>query len=150
MNTAAQERTEAPLVSVIVPVYNTAPWLRRCLDSICAQIYRNLEILCVNDGSTDNSAEILAEYAAKDARIKVIEQQNAGVSAARNKATAMALGEWVSYVDSDDWLEPDILEKVVALIEPEVDVVSHSVVMEWEDGAVPAPGTNPDFSAARL
>ena len=134
------------MVSVIVPVYNTAPWLRRCLDSICAQIYRNLEILCVNDGSTDNSAEILAEYAAKDARIKVIEQQNAGVSAARNKATAMALGEWVSYVDSDDWLEPDILEKVVALIEPEVDVVSHSVVMEWEDGAVPAPGTNPDFT----
>ena len=135
-----------PFISIIVPVYNTAPWLRRCLDSICTQSYRNLEILCVNDGSTDNSAEILAEYAAKDARIKVIEQQNAGVSAARNKATAMALGEWVTYVDSDDWLEPDILEKVVALIEPEVDVVSHSVVMEWEDGAVPAPGTNPDFT----
>ena len=79
MNTAAQERTEAPLVSVIVPVYNTAPWLRRCLDSICAQSYRNLEILCVNDGSTDNSAEILAEYAAKDADDLSAAVKNAGL-----------------------------------------------------------------------
>lgn len=130
------------IISVIVPVYNTAPWLRRCLDSICAQTYRNLEILCVNDGSTDNSAEILAEYAAKDARIKVIEQQNAGVSAARNKATAMALGEWVTYVDSDDWLRTDILASLISRISDEVDVASFSAVMEWEqEDSTPEPGS---------
>lgn len=129
------------IISVIVPVYNTAPWLRRCLDSICAQSYRNLEILCVNDGSTDDSAEILAEYAARDERIKVIEQQNAGVSAARNKATAMALGEWVTYVDSDDWLSPDILASLISRISDEVDVASFSAVMEWEqEDSTPEPG----------
>ena len=134
------------LVSVIIPVFNTAGYMARCLDSVCGQTYTNLEIICVDDGSTDATPAILAEYASRDSRIRVISQQNAGVSAARNNATAQARGEWVFYVDSDDWLEPDILEKVVALIEPEVDVVSHSVVMEWEDGAAPAPGTNPYFT----
>lgn len=138
--------TLLPLVSVIVPVYNTVNYLPKCLDSLCGQSYTNLEILLVDDGSTDGTADVLRDYAARDSRMRVISQQNAGVSAARNNATAQARGEWVFYVDSDDWLEPDILEKVVALIEPEVDVVSHSVVMEWEDGAVPAPGTNPDFT----
>ena len=133
MNTAAQERTEAPLVSVIVPVYNTAPWLRRCLDSICAQSYRNLEILCVNDGSTDNSAEILAEYAAKDARIRVIHQENAGLSAARNTALEYASGEWVAGVDSDDYIAPDIVEKAVSGIAEEVDMVAFGVKVKWED-----------------
>lgn len=120
------------LISVIVPVYNTAPWLRRCLDSICAQTYRNLEILCVNDGSTDNSAEILAEFSAKDSRVQIIEQQNAGVSAARNKATAMAQGDWVAYVDSDDWLTPDIFGCILSRISDEVDMVSFGALMEWE------------------
>ena len=138
--------TSLPLISVIVPVYNTAGYLPRCLESICGQLYTNLEILLVDDGSTDGSSEVLGEYAARDSRIRVISQQNAGVSAARNNATAQARGEWVFYVDSDDWLEPDILEKLVALIEPEVDVVSHSVVMEWEEGVTPAPGTNPYFT----
>lgn len=123
-----------PLLSVIVPVYNTAPWLARCLDSICAQTYRNLEILCVNDGSTDNSAEILAEYAAKDSRIKVFTQENAGLSAARNTALEHATGEWVTGVDSDDYLAPGVYERVVERIAPAVDMVFFGVEKVDEEG----------------
>ncbi len=122
------------LLSVIVPVYNTAPWLRKCLDSICAQTYRNLEILCVNDGSTDNSAEILAEYAAKDARIRVFTQANAGLSAARNTALEHATGEWVTGVDSDDYLEREVYERAVGCINPEVDWVFFGVSKVDEAG----------------
>lgn len=119
--------SNSPILSVIVPVYNTAPWLRRCLDSICTQSYRNLEILCVNDGSTDNSAEILAEYAARDARIKVLTQANAGLSAARNTALEHATGEWVAGVDSDDFLFPGIYEQAMQCIAPDVDIVFFGV-----------------------
>lgn len=121
------------VLSVIVPVYNTAPWLRRCLDSICAQSYRNLEILCVNDGSTDNSAEILAEYAARDARIRVFTQENAGLSAARNTALEHVTGEWVAGVDSDDYLAPDLFERAVSCIADEVDMVAYGMLEKWED-----------------
>ena len=121
-----------PLISVIVPVYNTAAWLPRCLESICAQSYANLEILCIDDGSTDGSAGILEEYAARDTRIRIIRQANEGVSAARNKATAQACGEWVTYVDSDDWIDPTIIDVAASRINEDVDVVSFGVVMEWE------------------
>lgn len=120
-----------PLISVLVPVYNVAEWLPRCLDSICAQTYSNLEILCVNDGSTDNSAGILAEYAARDARIKVFTQENAGLSAARNTGLEHATGEWVTGVDSDDYLELDAFERAVACVADEVDVVAFGVVKKW-------------------
>lgn len=126
------------VLSVIVPVYNTAPWLRRCLDSICEQSYRNLEILCVNDGSTDDSAEILAEYAARDARIRVFTQENAGLSAARNTALEHATGEWVTGVDSDDYLAPDVYERAVTCILPEVDMVFFGV-QEVTEETVPMP-----------
>lgn len=116
-----------PIISVIVPVYNTAPWLRRCLDSICSQSYPNLEILCVNDGSTDNSAEILAEYAEADSRIKVFTQANAGLSAARNTGLENASGEWVTGVDSDDWLYPEVYEQAVNFISSAVDIVFFGV-----------------------
>lgn len=116
-----------PIISVIVPVYNTAPWLRRCLDSICSQSYHHLEILCVDDGSTDNSAEILAEYARSDSRIKVFTQKNAGLSAARNTGLENATGEWVTGVDSDDWLYPGIYEQAVKSISASVDIVFFGV-----------------------
>lgn len=115
------------LLSVIVPIYNTAPWLRRCLDSICSQSYHHLEILCVDDGSTDNSAEILAEYARRDSRIKVFTQKNAGLSAARNTGLENATGEWVTGVDSDDWLYPGIYEQAVKSISASVDIVFFGV-----------------------
>lgn len=112
-----------PLLSVIVPVYNAAPWLQRCLDSMVGQTYRNLEIICVNDGSADGSAAILDEYAAKDARIKVIHQENAGVSAARNAGLDAATGEFVTFVDADDWVELWGYEKAVSCMEDDVDLV---------------------------
>ena len=99
-----------PFISVIIPVYNTAPYLCKCLDSVCNQTYRELEIICVNDGSTDNSAEILAEYAARDSRIIIISQENAGQAAARNAALDIATGTWITGVDSDDYIEPDSYE----------------------------------------
>lgn len=136
MNTAAQERTEALLVSVIVPVYNTAPWLRKCLDSIINQTYRNLEIICVNDGSTDDSASILDAYAAKDARIKVIHQGNAGVSVARNRGVDIAAGEYVTFVDSDDWLEPDAYEHLLPWMGKGADMVCFGVEGIKENGEV--------------
>ena len=122
------------LISVIIPVYNTAPWLARCLDSICAQTYRNLEILCVNDGSTDNSAEILAEYAVKDSRIKVFTQENAGLSAARNTALEHATGEWVTGVDSDDYLEEDAITRAINKSNAEVDVIFMQIQLVSEIG----------------
>ncbi len=123
-----------PLISVIVPVYNTAPWLRRCLDSICSQSYHNLEILCINDGSTDNSAEILEEYAAKDARIKLFTQANAGLSAARNTGLEHATGEWVTGVDSDDYLYPDIYKNAVTHCRDGIDLVFFGVERVDEHG----------------
>lgn len=99
-----------PLISVIVPVFNTEPYLRKCLDSVTTQTYENIEIICIDDGSTDNSPAILAEYAARDSRIVIHTQPNAGLSAARNAGLRMARGEWITGLDSDDWIEPDAYE----------------------------------------
>lgn len=100
----------APLVSVIVPVYDVEQFLPQCLDSLLSQTLTDIEILCVNDGSPDSSGEILARYAAKDTRVIVIDQPNAGLSVARNTAMARARGKYISFVDSDDALKPDALE----------------------------------------
>ena len=93
-------------VSVIIPVYNTAPYLYRCLNSVINQRLRELEILVVNDGSTDNSLQILEEFAYKDARIKIINQKNQGLSVARNTGLECATGEYIAFLDSDDWFDP--------------------------------------------
>ena len=100
----------APLVSVIVPVYNVEKYLPRCLDSLVNQTYENLEILLVDDGSADSSGEICDAYAAKDNRIRVFHIPNGGVSNARNLALDNMAGEYVTFVDSDDWLEVDWVE----------------------------------------
>ena len=97
-------------VSVIIPVYNTGKYLRCCLDSVTKQTLSDIEIACVNDGSTDGSSDILKEYAAKDNRIKVISQENKGQSAARNLALRMVSGEYVFFLDSDDFIHPQTLE----------------------------------------
>lgn len=99
-----------PLISVIVPVFNVRNVLKRCLDSICNQTYRNLEIICVDDGSTDGSDEILRDYSLVDSRIKLFKQNNKGVSVARNKGLDNAVGDWVTFVDSDDFLDLDAYE----------------------------------------
>lgn len=98
------------LLSVIVPVYNVSDYLGQCLESIIHQTYTNLEIILVNDGSTDNSGEICDTYAKRDKRIKVIHKENGGLSSARNAGMAVMTGTYVAFVDSDDWLELDAYE----------------------------------------
>ncbi|HIY62971.1 MAG TPA: glycosyltransferase [Candidatus Mediterraneibacter stercoripullorum] len=101
---------EKPLVSVIIPVYNVEQYLRQCLDSVVNQTLKDIEIICVNDSSTDNSLAILNEYAARDSRIKVITQPNGGAGAARNNGLSASTGKYLSFLDSDDFFEPDMLE----------------------------------------
>ena len=105
-----------PLISVIVPVYNAEKYLSKCLDSILAQTYTNLEIILVDDGSTDNSSKICEKYARKDNRIKVIHKQNGGVSSARNTALAIVTGEYIGFVDSDDYVDHDMYDYLLSLI----------------------------------
>lgn len=116
---------KSPLVTVIVPVYNTSPYLKECLASICNQTYRKLEIIAVDDGSTDGSAELLDEIAGKDSRIKVVHKENGGVSSARNKGLALAHGEYISFVDSDDTLEPDMYEMLASKAEQYNAAIAH-------------------------
>ena len=108
-------REESPLISVIVPVYKVEEYLARCVDSILGQTYRNLEILLVDDGSPDRCGEICEEYAARDTRIRVIHKENGGLSSARNAAIDVAQGEYLGFVDSDDWIEPETYEALLEM-----------------------------------
>ena len=101
------------LLSVIVPIYNAESYLGKCLDSIATQSYRNLEIILVNDGSTDSSYDICIQYAKKDNRIKVINKKNEGLVAARKSGLSVATGTYVTYVDSDDWVEMWAYQKIM-------------------------------------
>ena len=103
------------LISVIVPVYNVEAYLARCVDSILAQTYSNLEIILVDDGTKDSSDRICDAYAEKDARIRVIHKANGGLSSARNAGIDIARGEYIGFVDSDDWIEPDTYETMLEL-----------------------------------
>lgn len=96
-----------PIISVIVPVYEVEAYLERCVDSLLSQSMRNIEIILIDDGSPDACGEICDRYAAHDPRVRVIHQENAGLSAARNAGLELARGEWIMFVDSDDWVEPD-------------------------------------------
>lgn len=103
------------MISIIIPVYNVEQYLRKCLDSIVNQTYRDLEILIIDDGSTDGSGAICDEYK-KDKRVKVCHTKNRGLSCARNLGLEEAKGEWISFVDSDDWIEPDMYEIAMSYI----------------------------------
>lgn len=100
------------LISIIVPVYNVENYLKKCIESILKQTYKNLEIICVNDGSTDNSQKILEEYAQKDDRIKVENKKNGGLSSARNFGLSKAKGSYICFIDSDDYIDVDMIEKM--------------------------------------
>ncbi len=106
-----------PKVSVIIPVYNAEKHLRQCLDTICGQTLSQIEILCVDDGSSDGSLQILQEYAEKDSRVRVLPQKNAGAGAARNHGLKEARGEYLSFLDADDFFEPEMLSSAVSCIE---------------------------------
>ena len=104
-------------VTVIVPVYRVEDYLRRCLDSIINNTYRDLEILCVNDGSPDNCLEILKEYEKADSRIIIIDKENGGLSSARNAGIANSTGDYIVFIDSDDWVHPQYIEMLVESIQ---------------------------------
>ena len=111
------------LISVIVPIYNVERYLAQCLDSIVGQTYRALDIILVDDGSTDGSRTIAEQYAAQDERVILISQENQGLSGARNTGMAVAKGEFLVFVDSDDWLDTTILELAVNSIDNSIDLV---------------------------
>ena len=118
-----------PKISVIIPVYNTENYLKECLNSVINQTFKDIEIICVNDGSTDNSLSILEEYARTDSRIKIINQKNQGVSSSRNNGIKSARGEYIMFLDSDDLYKPDLCEKVVE----KIDSQSPDIVMWGHD-----------------
>lgn len=111
-----KENLSNSLISVIIPVYNVENFLPKCLDSVLAQTYKNLEIILINDGSADNSGKICDEYAAKDKRIHVVHQENKGLSRARNTGLSLAKGKYIAFVDSDDYIDLDMYEYLYSLI----------------------------------
>ena len=129
-----------PFFSIIIPVYNVAPYLRECLDSVLAQTFANWEALCVDDGATDGSGTILDEYAANDRRFHIIHQSNAGASAARNAALDVATGEWLCFLDADDKVESHWLNDIAEGAEkhPEVDWIRTSFRV-WSKDKDPRP-----------
>lgn len=124
-----------PLVSVIIPVYNTRNYLRRCLDSLKKQTFKNWEALCINDSSTDCSWEILQEYAAGDTRIRIYNQANAGPGAARQNGLNHAKGKYIMFLDSDDWYDEDMLSEMIAAMENhDIDLACCQTEVEDEKG----------------
>ncbi len=124
----------SPIISVIVPVYNVAALLPRCIDSLLNQKFTDYEVLLIDDGSNDGSGDICDEYKGKDARIKVIHQQNGGVSKARNRGIDEAHGEWLTFVDSDDYVTTEYLSDMYACVELGIELVIHSLKHIRENG----------------
>lgn len=106
-----------PSVSVLIPVYNAKLYLKQCLQSVSAQTYKHFEIICINDGSTDESAQCLRSYARQEPRLRCITQSNKGVAATRNRLLQEAKGKYITFLDADDWWEPDFLEKMYTAAE---------------------------------
>lgn len=126
---------EEPLISVIVPIYKVETYLDRCVASITEQTYRNLEIILVDDGSPDGCPAICDAWAEKDSRIKVVHKKNGGLSDARNAGMAVATGELMGFIDSDDWTSPDMFQLLYEnMREHDSDISACGVEMVWEDG----------------
>ena len=122
-----------PLVSIIIPVYNTAQYLRKCLDSAKNQTYENLEIICVDDGSTDGSEKIVDEYLDDD-RFVIIHKENGGESSARNTGLLKCTGNYIGFMDCDDWIEKDMYKTLVEAIEAnEADMAAASWFKSYDD-----------------
>lgn len=124
-------------ISVIIPAYNVAQWLPRCIESVLGQTYQNLEVLLIDDGSTDETGKIVDAYAGKDARIVAIHQENVGLVAVRETGIALATGEYVSFVDGDDVIEPDFLERLLQnAIKYDADISHCGMKFCFYDGRV--------------
>lgn len=128
---------EKKLISIIVPIYNIELYLKECIESLLRQTYRNLEILLVDDGSTDNSSNICDEYAQKDSRIKVIHKKNGGVSSSRKAGIDAATGDYIMMVDGDDWIDEKTIEECVDSASEDIDCVQFSYTKEFSNSTVP-------------
>ena len=117
-------------ISVIIPVYNVEKYIAFCLESVLNQSFTEYEVILVDDGSTDRSWEICQKYANKDSRVTVLRQKNAGVSAARNVGIQKAKGKYVTFIDSDDWIEPEYLTTMISCMQPKGFVAEHLVINE--------------------
>ncbi len=130
------KKNYSPLISVIVPVYNTSEYLEKCLNTLMYQTYDNLEIICINDGSTDNSFEILKDLEKQDNRIIVYNQENNGTGYTRNKGVEYANGDYISFVDSDDWILLDLYEKFInelSLQQSDIDIFMFNAAFYFEN-----------------
>lgn len=123
----------SPLISVIVPVYKVEKFLDKCISSLISQSYKNLEIILVDDGSPDKSGKICDAWSNKDDRILVIHQRNSGAGAARNTALKKARGDYITFVDSDDYIAPQMYEYMLSLFENDIDIVECDYVNVWDD-----------------
>ncbi|MBQ5810644.1 MAG: glycosyltransferase family 2 protein, partial [Clostridia bacterium] len=124
-----------PLVSVVIPVYNLASYLPKCIESVLGQGIDALEIVAVDDGSTDNSRDVMQEYAEKDNRIKLIFKGNDGVSSGRNAGIAKASGEYLFFLDGDDWLDIDWLESAFKEMQKyQADIFAGGFICDYDDG----------------
>lgn len=127
-----------PMISIIIPVYNVAQYLRQCLDSVIEQTYRNIEIILVDDGSTDNSGSICDEYAQMDSRVIVIHKENQGLGKTRNAGILAARGDYIMFVDSDDWVDLDICAVLIkAMADSGTQAAMCSYVREYPDKSLP-------------
>ena len=125
---------KAFLISVIIPIYNAESYLDRCISSICEQTYRDLEIILVNDGSTDASLDICLKYQQKDNRIRVLSQKNKGIIEARKLGVQSAQGNIIGFVDSDDWIESDMYMQMMQILKyNDVDLISSGIIRNYEN-----------------
>lgn len=128
-----------PIISIIIPVYNAEKELKKCVESILRQTQKNIEIILIDDGSADASLSICQKYAVGDCRVKVVHQKNAGVSAARNAGIEVANGQYIGFVDSDDWIEPQMYERLLSEAERTgSDVVMCDATTVYDDGRTQA------------
>lgn len=132
-NGSKDEKMKNPTLSIIIPVYNKGNYLAKCLASIIGQSYKNLEVILINDGSADNSEEIAQSFQKIDQRIRVYTFPNSGVSVARNRGMAMAQGKFILFIDADDWIEPDYLQRIMQHAEQEkADIYIWGITKETE------------------
>ena len=125
------------LITVVLPIYNVSAYLKRCIESVIHQTYENLDIILVDDGSTDDSGIICDEYASIDSRITVVHKENGGLSDARNKGIELAKGQFITFIDSDDYIDDDYVEYLYNLIKrynTRMSICSHTVV--YDNGTI--------------
>lgn len=123
-------------ISIVIPVYNTVDYLEKCLSSVCNQTYKNLEIICVDDGSFDGSEKIVDVFAERDKRVIVIHKRNGGESSARNAGLNLCTGDYIGFIDCDDWIEPEMYEDLVSALEKNtVDMVATGYYIDTDSGS---------------